>query len=124
MKAMLKEANKQFNSSWAEKVTIKYDLMKAGETNSNWTIGDTFQYEDVPCLREIITQATFADSSTANVVISKGNFYIPWDGYDFRENKKRNIKIIIDDQTISIDKVISLVPLINKRWIYWALIQK
>lgn len=124
MKAMLREANKQFASSWAERITILYDLKKAGETNSQWTSGDTFDYRNVPCLREIITQATFADSSTANVVISKNNFYIPWDGYDFSENKKRNIKIIIGDQTIGIDKVIPLVPLINNRWIYWALIQK
>lgn len=124
MKAMLREANRQFASPWAEKVTIKYDLKKATDTNSNWTTGDTFEYQEVPCLREIISQATFADSSTANILISKNNFYIPYDGYDFKENKKRNIKLIIGDFTYSIDKVVPLVPLLHGRYIYYALIQK
>lgn len=124
MKAMLRQANRDFASPWAEKVIIKYDLQRAGDTNSNWTSGDTYQYDDVPCLREIISQATFADSSTANIVISKNNFYIPYEGYDFWENKKRNIKIIVGDQTLGIDKVIPLVPLLHSKYIYWALIQK
>lgn len=121
---MLREANRQFASPWAERVTIKYDLQKAGDTNSNWISGDTYQYDDVPCLREIISQAIFADSSTANILISKNNFYIPYDGYDFKENKKRNIKLIIGDFTYSIDKVVPLVPLLHGRYIYYALIQK
>jgi hypothetical protein len=124
MKVMLRQANKDFASQWAERVTILYDLKKATETNSQWTTGDTFSYLNVPCLREVISQATFADASTANVVINKNNFYIPWEGYDFSENKKRNIWIIIGGQKLFIDKVIPLVPLLNERWIYWALIQK
>jgi hypothetical protein len=124
MKAMLRQANKDFNSPWAERVTILYDLKKANETNSNWQYGDTFDYRNVPCLREVISQATFADQQTANILISKNNFYIPWEGYDFSENKKRNIKIIIGDQTLEINKVVPLVPLLNNRYIYWCLVQK
>lgn len=124
MKAMQREAKKQFNSKWAEKITIKYDLRKASETNDSWTVGDTFQYQNVPCLKEIISNLNFVDNQTANIQINKANFYIPYDGYDFSENKKRNIKVIDKNKMIFvIDKVIPIVPFGNS-YLYWCLIQK
>lgn len=121
---MLREANRQFTSPWAEKVTIKYDLKKTNETNSNWATGDTFEYQDVPCLKEIISNVTFADNQTANIVIGKANFFIPYNNYDFHNNQKRNIKIIDSNgMTYLIDKVLPMVPLVHG-YVYWMLVQK
>jgi hypothetical protein len=124
IKQMMKEFNRQINSRFAEKITIKYQIKKATETNQKWTIGEPGQYENVPCLDETISNAGFVDTQTASTIIGKNNYYIPYVGYEFFNDEKRSISVI-DAQGLThpIDKVLPLVPVING-YLCWILIQK
>lgn len=125
---MIRDLRKQWASRFCPKVTIEYQTEKPGEKNSGWVIGIPNRYTNVPCLREIIGNVYFNDSNIGNALTSKNTFYIPFDNYDFRDNKKRSIQIIDNVGMIyPIDQVtplISIGTIDNVRYLVWALYQK
>lgn len=109
-----------------ELVTIQYKLRKPGIVADQWSESDgiQWQYNEVLCLKEIVSQLTFADSNVANVQFGKTNFYFAYEGYDFHGSVKRYIKIIDSNgQKYEIDKIVPMVK-INQGYMAWMAIQK
>lgn len=125
IKQMKRDLRKAFKSRFAFKATIKYHTAKPNETSSTWQTGIPYQYNDVPCLRNSTGNTYFSDSNIAPAIIGKNVFIIPFDSYDFSNNKKRNISII-DDMGIvyPIDKVEPDVPIGEGKYLVWKLTQK
>lgn len=125
IKQMKRDLRTAFKSRFAQKVTIRYQIAKPNETNSNWTVGIPYQYNDVPCLKDSTGNVFFSDSNIAPAITGKNVFIIPFDNYDFSGNNKRQIQII-DDMGIvyPIDKVEPFVPIGNGKYLVWKLTQK
>jgi hypothetical protein len=123
---MIRNFNRQLKVRFASRVTIKYDTAKPNETNSDWTTGITYCYNDVPCLTQVIGDVYFNDTSIANVITGKSNFFIYYKNYDFNYQIKRNIRIYdpITNRETKIDKAVPIVPLGNGDFLAWMLIQK
>ncbi len=125
-KQMLREWNRQINGRDSELVTIKYLIKRPEVTNENWqkTEGVVWQYNNVRCLKEVISELAFADSNIANTLYGKSNFRFDYLGYDFHNNVKRFITIIDSmGQLYDIEKIVPQVR-IGNRWQNWCAIQK
>jgi len=122
---MRRDLLKAFKSRYAITITIKYQTAKPNETNSNWTNGIPFQYNDVPCLKNPTGNTYFSDNIVP-AITGKNIFIIPFDSkYDFSENKKRQIQVV-DSMGIvyPIDKVEPDVSIGNNKYLVWKLTQK
>ena len=126
IKQMKRNFRDQLKSPFATRITIKYNTEKPGNTNSQWADGIPFSYNDVPCLNEIVGSVYFNDSGMGNIQTNKGNWYIPFEGYDFNYEIKRNIRVYdpISKREFGVDKVVPFVPIGNGKYLCWMLIQK
>ena len=126
VKQMRRDLRVALKSRFASNVTIKYQTAKANETNSNWTVGIPYQYNDVPCLKNSTGNTYFSHRNIAPAITGKNVFIIPFDvKYDFSDNKKRQIHIV-DNMGIvyPIDKVEPDVPIGNNNYLVWKFTQK
>jgi hypothetical protein len=133
-KQELQEFNRQVNGPDMELITIIYHTKRPDVTNSNWgkTEGVPWQYNNVKCLKEIISEVKFGDNATANVQFGKTNFrfpYIDHDSsgneiiYDFHDKNKRYFTIIDSNgQSYEIDKIVP-VGKVGNRYIAWLAVQ-
>lgn len=123
---MKRDLRAAFKSRFAQLVTIQYQTAKPNETNSDWTVGIPYQYNDVICLKNATGNTYFSDSNIAPAITGKNVFIIPFDiKYDFSENKKRQIKIVDNTGSVyPIDKVEPDVSIGDNKYLVWKLTQK
>lgn len=109
-----------------ELITIKYYMRKPGLFVDNWQQSDgvVWQYSNIKCLKEIVSQLTFGDGGVANVIFGKVNFFCDYNDCDFNDNNKRYINIVDERGLIyPIDKVVPMVR-IGASYMAYMFIQK
>lgn len=109
-----------------EYITIKYYLKRSGILNEVWSKTDAvqWQYDNVLCLREVISELTFADTGVVPVQLNKINFRFKYNGYDFHDKNKKFFQIIDGNgQTYEIDKIVPTRKM-GVTYLAWIAIQK
>jgi hypothetical protein len=126
MKQELIEFNRQINGPDMELITIKYYMRRPGVTTDKWekTDGVVWQYNEVPALKETISELVLSDNPTVNTGYGKTNFRFPYIGYDFHGNTKKYFEIIdLMGRSYPIDLIFPQVR-IGNRWLNWCGMQK
>ena len=127
--ALQKQQYREFHRSLyadGELISIRYYMQRPNDTNTNWTQanGVMWQIDGILALHKIITPLTFSDGSVASTIISKGDWFVPYQGLDFYGDFKRYFKIIDrNGQIYEIDKVIPFGKYGNG-YISWKFIAK
>ena len=107
-------------------ITIKYYIKRSDITNSNWvkTEGVVWQINDVLCLKEVVSELTFADVNVGNIQFNKNNFRFQYEGYDFHDKNKKYFQIIDENNDVyEIDKIVPTRK-IGVTYLAWTAIQK
>lgn len=109
-----------------ELVSIRYYMKRPGVTTENWSQpeGIVWQIDNILALHKIITPLTFSDGTVASTIISKGDWFVKFEGLDFFGNSKRYFSIVdSNNQVYSIDKVVPFGKC-GQGYISWKFIAK
>ena len=127
--ALQKQQYREFHRSLntdGQLVSIRYLMRKPNDVSENWTEanGIMWQIDGILALRKVITPLTFSDGSAVSAIISKGDWFVPYNELDFYGNYKKYFKIIDQSgQIYPIDKVVPFVEYGNG-YLSWKFIAK